>query len=248
MPRPEPAAAGGPSEFLQSVRRGLLLGAAVLTLILPPAMMHFGGSGLAVALPRVMARHASFGKEAASPDVRHMADWVITSRDNGPMSFVIVDKKQAKVFLFDPVGRMKASAPALLGAARGDDTVPGIGNKPINLVLPEEKTTPAGRFVARMGMSSTRGEDVVWVDYDAAVSMHRVLKLPERLKGLKSPRPDDKRMSFGCINLPDAFYENSLRPSVRGGAVIYILPETRSLRETFKASFHVPAPLKFAQH
>jgi len=251
MNRPKSAAPGdNVLEFLGAVRRGVLLGAAALVLVLPPAAVHFSGAGLAVALPQpaAAARHATFGAESASQDVRRMAHWVVTSRDNERLSFVIVDKKQAKVFLFDPQGRLKAATPALLGSARGDDTAPGIGNKPIHLVLAEEKTTPAGRFVAQMGASSTRGEDVVWVDYDSAVSMHRVIKVPERLKGLASPQADAKRMSFGCINLPDAFYENALRPAVRGGALIYILPETRSLRETFAAYYDVDAPVKLAQH
>jgi hypothetical protein len=130
--------------------------------------------------------------------------------------------------------------------------VPGVGNKPMNMVLEEEKTTPAGRFVAQLGTSSTRHEDVVWVDYDAAVSMHRVLKLPERLHSLATPTPDDNRMSFGCINLPDAFYENALLPAVQfAGAVVYILPETRGLHETFAAYYDVDAPVrlaKLAQH
>ena len=41
-------------------------------------------------------------------------------------------------------------------------------------MLPEERTTPAGRFVAERGQN-LRGEDVVWIDYDAAVLMHRVI-------------------------------------------------------------------------
>ncbi len=40
-------------------------------------------------------------------------------------------------------------------------------------ILPEERTTPAGRFVAELG-HNIKGEDIVWVDYDAAVSLHRV--------------------------------------------------------------------------
>jgi hypothetical protein len=247
MTRPKPAPRGDRTEFLDSVRRGLFLGAAVLALVLPPAVIHFSGGGVAAALPPV-ARHAAFGDEIVSSDVRHMANWVLTSRDNDRMSFVIVDKKQAKVFLFDPRGRLNAAAPALLGAALGDDSTPGIGSRPVNLVLPEERTTPAGRFIAQMGQSSTRNEDVVWVDYDSAVSMHRVIKVPERIKSLASPSPEDNRLSYGCINLPDAFYESALRPAVRAGAVIYVLPETRSLRETFAAYFDVDAPVKVAKH
>jgi hypothetical protein len=248
MTRPKPAPRGGRIEFLESVRRGLFLGAAVLALVLPPAAIHFSGGDAAAALPQPVARHAAFGDETVSSDVRHMANWVLTSRDNGRMSFVIVDKKQAKVFLFDPQGRLNAAAPALLGAAFGDDSSPGIGSKPVNLVLPEERTTPAGRFIAQMGQSSTRNEDVVWVDYDSAVSMHRVIKVPERIKSLASPAPEDNRLSYGCINLPDTFYEKALRPAVHAGAVIYVLPETRSLRETFAAYFDVDAPVKVAKH
>ena len=89
---------------------------------------------------------------------------------------------------------------------------------------------------------STRGEDVVWVDYDAAVSMHRVLKVKERLESLASPTKADNRMSFGCINLPPRFYEEVLRPAVdAGGAVIYVLPETRPLRDTFASFYDVTA-------
>jgi hypothetical protein len=114
--------------------------------------------------------------------------------------------------------------------------------------LPEEKTTPAGRFIAEVGRS-TRGVDVVWVDYDLAVSMHRVLKVPERLASLASPTKDDNRMSFGCINLPPEFYENVLRPTVdHGGAVIYVLPETRPLAATFAGFQDADAPFHVAQH
>jgi hypothetical protein len=189
-------------------------------------------------------RHlADFGKRAPTPDVRRMANWVAISGDNGRHAYVIVDKKDARVWAFDPDGHLQSDVPALLGAARGDDTVPGIGTKPLAQVKPQERTTPAGRFVAELGKSSSRGEDVVWVDYDSAVSMHRVIKQPERLRRLASPSTADNRMSYGCINLPDAFYEKVLRPDVtRFGAVIYILPETRPLQATFSAYYDVEAP------
>jgi hypothetical protein len=264
---PQAAAETSRSEFADSLRQGILVGLAVLALLLPLAN-HFSSKAppaapLAAApvapatpapaatpsrLPAGPARHANFAGHKPSGDVRQMANWVVTSHDNGPKSFVIVDKKGATVYVFAPSGRLKAAAPALLGAAHGDDTVPGIGDKPLAQVLPEEKTTPAGRFIAEVGRSSTRGEDVVWVDYDAAVSMHRVLKVPERLKSLASPSIADNRMSFGCINLPPRFYEKVLRPAVdHGGAVIYVLPETRPLQETFASFYNVDATVKLAQ-
>ena len=89
----------------------------------------------------------------------------------------------------------------------------------------------------------------MWVDYDAAVSMHRIIKVPERLQAIATPTPDDNRLSYGCINLPDAFYEKALRPAAdKTGVVVYILPETRPLEKTFASFYDVDAPMKLAQH
>ena len=68
---------------------------------------------------------------------------------------------------------MADPTPALECYARGDHTVPGIGDRPLKVVKSYEKTTPAGRFVTEPGRN-LNGEDIFWVDYDAAVSMHRV--------------------------------------------------------------------------
>lgn len=254
----ETASAQPSSEFAESMRRGALIGAAVLVLVLPPALYfaprHGRISPPATAVqPRGGVHQADMAGEPASTDVRRMANWVAVSGDNGTRAFAIIDKPQARVYLFGPDAHLRAAATALLGSARGDDTVPGVGDKPIKDVLPEEKTTPAGRFIARVGESSTRGEDVVWVDYEAAVSMHRIIKVPERLKAMATPDVEDNRMSFGCINLPDAFYEGQLRPAIdHHGLVVYVLPETRPIEQTFASFYDVDpatnAPLKMAQH
>lgn len=242
------------SELADSLRKGLLLGSAFLVVVLPPVVSYSPSRYRSP--PTVVSRPvtpsavslADFRGSRPSLEARQMANWVMSSGDHHNMSFVIVDKKDARVYVFNPLGQLKDAAPALLGVAVGDDSAPGIGDKPLSQVLPQEKTTPAGRFVAEVGMS-TRGEDVVWVDYDAAVSMHRVLKAPERLRALASPTNTDNRMSFGCINLPPQFYERVLRPTVdAGGAVIYILPETRPLRETFASFYDVTSAVKLAQH
>jgi len=251
----ETAGAQPSSEFAESMRRGALIGAAVLVLVLPPAL-HFAPRHAPPATavrPQGGVHQADMAGEPASIDVRRMANWVAVSDDNGTRAFVIIDKPQARVYLFGPDAHLRAAATALLGSARGDDTVPGVGDKPIKEVLPEEKTTPAGRFIARVGESSTRGEDVVWVDYEAAVSMHRIIKVPERLKAMATPDVEDNRMSFGCINLPDAFYEGQLRPAIdHHGLVVYVLPETPPIEQTFASFYDVDpatnAPLKMAQH
>jgi len=187
------------------------------------------------ARPRVV-RHPDFHGERAAPDVHRLAQWIAATGDAGDAEFVIIDKQHAHIFVFDRDVALRASAPVLIGAAIGDDTVPGIGERPLDKVLPEEKTTPAGRFVGERGHNA-RGEDVVWVDYDAAVSMHRVLttnKKERRLERLATPTTADNRISFGCINLPKAFYEEYVGPIfAQHRAIVYIMPDVKRLEDVF---------------
>jgi len=165
-----------------------------------------------------------------------VADWIADSRDNEKSDFVIVDKKDARVYVFDADARLRGSTPVLLGSARGDDSVPGIGARPIADVRPQERTTPAGRFVAERGRNAL-GEDVVWVDYAAAVSMHRVRTTnpkERRLERLATQTTDDKRISYGCINVPVAFYETYIRPAFAGGpGIVYVMPDIATIRQVF---------------
>jgi hypothetical protein len=189
-----------------------------------------------------LPKRANFERERASHEARHVADWVVDAgdnhaADNRSLPFVIVDKKDAKVFVFDAGGRLRGAAPALLGLARGDDSVPGIGEREMSSIRPEERTTPAGRFVAALDR-----DNVLWVDYETAISMHRVINTKpaeRRLQRLASPTPLDNRISYGCINVPVKFYENVVLPAFAGTkAIVYVLPETRLAREVF-ASYDV---------
>ncbi|MDP2241631.1 MAG: hypothetical protein Q8K18_15930 [Burkholderiales bacterium] len=186
-------------------------------------------------------KRANFERERASAEARHVADWVIDSGDNRSMPFAIVDKTDAKVFVFDAKGRLRGAAPALLGLALGDDAVPGIGDRPLSSIRPEERTTPAGRFEAALDRN-LRGKEILWVDYDGAVSMHPVVTTkPEerRAQRLATPTPLDNRISYGCINVPAKFFETVVRTAFTGtNGIVYVLPETRTAREVF-ASYDV---------
>jgi hypothetical protein len=181
------------------------------------------------------SRHADFKDELASEPAQGLADWVLHSRDNAGLAFVIVDKAAAKVFVFDRDGKLLAAAPALVGLAVGDESVPGIGQRKISSILPHERTTPAGRFVASLERS-LHGDPVLWVDYDGGVALHRVIDVPKehRLQRLASGNPLDRRITYGCINVPSAFFDNVIRATFNATqGIVYVLPESRPLREVF---------------
>lgn len=175
---------------------------------------------------------------AASPDVRYVADWVAGTGDNAGMPYIIVDKINAMAFLMDAHGRLEAAAPALLGMERGDQSVAGIGDQKLSTIRPHERTTPAGRYVASLGQD-LHGQDILWIDYANAIALHRVVKgtpVERRARRLQSATPEDNRISYGCINVPVKFYENFVGPAFTGtSGVVYILPEMTSVREMFKA-------------
>ena len=182
------------------------------------------------------SKRANFGHEGVSPDARKVADWVVDSGDSHGMPFVIVEKTDAKVYVFDAHGRLRGAARALLGLARGDESVPGIGTRKLSTILPEERTTPAGRFVAALD-KNLQGGEILWVDYDAAISLHPVITThPEerRAQRLATASSSDKRISYGCINVPRAFFHRVVHPTFsRTNGVVYVLPEVRSLGESF---------------
>lgn len=190
-------------------------------------------STAAAATPEVPAEQA---QTPASKEVVRLADWVIASGDYNGLPFIIIDKVSAEVFVFGADGRLRGVAPALLGLARGDDSAPGIGEKELAKIPPEERTTPAGRFVAGFG-EEPGDKDIFWVDYETAVSLHQVVTnnpREHRLQRLRSPGADDNRITFGCINVPVEFYQQIVLPTFKSTkGVVYVLPETRSLEQVF---------------
>jgi hypothetical protein len=188
---------------------------------------------------------AIFGGEAASGDVRKVADWVAASGDNHGLPFMIVDKVGARVLLFDARSRILGAAPALLGLGRGDDTVAGIGQRRLATMGPGERTTPAGRFEAALGHDLD--QDVLWIDYDAALSLHRVIvgnPKDHRHERLASATVLDNRISYGCINVPASFYDKVVVPAFRNTVgIVYILPEIKKLGDVFAIQGEKAQPL-----
>jgi len=186
------------------------------------------------------SRRADFRNNAVSREARDTANWVVDSGDNLGMPFLIIDKKQARVLVFNASGQLEGSASVLLGLAIGDDSVPGIGQQKLSSIRPHERTTPAGRFVASLARN-LKGEEILWVDYQNAIAMHPVVTSnpkERRTERLASSSIQDKRISYGCINVPADFYRSFISPAFSAtSGIVYVLPETRFNASVF-ASYY----------
>jgi hypothetical protein len=183
---------------------------------------------LADAVARALRPHS----EAAI----RVTDWVVASGDNDGLPFIVIDKIAATVAVFDPQGEILGETPALVGIGIGDDSTPGIGEREFSQMGPEERTTPAGRFLAEFG-PAVGGHTVLWVDYANSVALHPVVTSnpsEHRLQRLQSATPDDNRITYGCINVPARFFTDLVRPLFgASGGIVYILPDTRPLEDVF---------------
>lgn len=204
--------------------------------MLAQAVVLAGSPARSQSRPERGPAHADFEREAASEDVRHLADRVVETTDNHGMPFVIVDKVAARVFVFDVAGNLRGAAPALLGLGLGDDSIAGMRNRKMADIGPGLRVTPAGRFLASLGHDPV-GKEILWVDYDNSIALHSVVTnrpKERRLQRLASPTPLDHRISWGCINVPKKFYESVVSPAFTGTqGIVYVLPETRMASEVF---------------
>ena len=206
--------------------------AMVATMIVPaPAMAQDKPTGEAVAQP-----DADDVAGQRSADAIRVADWIAASGDNGALPYIIVDKNAAAAFLFDATGKAIAHAPVLIGIAPGDDATPGVGNKSLAEIGPAEKTTPAGRFLAKFGLAAGK-QRVLWVDYATSVAMHTIPpgnpKEKRRDRTLSSTI-EDNRITFGCINVPKIFYRKGVEPLFRKkGGYVYVMPDSKPVEEVF---------------
>ena len=177
----------------------------------------------------------------ASADARYVEHWIREQGDDHGRPFAIVDKKAARIFVFGAGGELVGTSSTILGLARGDVPIPGAGQKDPSQLLPYERRTPAGRFESQPG-KNIHGESVVWVDYDTGIAIHRVRpgrSQTQRLHSLASDAADDKRLSLGCVVVPEAFFSEVVFPALgHSHGTVYVLPEDGPVT----ALFAEPAP------
>lgn len=209
------------------------------------AVLH-AGLVLAAGPPVVWAQQPAAARPAAWPasaaaseETLQLVRWIHATQDHQRLPFAVVDKPAARIHVFSAAGDWLGSAPVLLGSAYGDTSVPGIGDRPLAQIRPEERTTPAGRFASEPGRN-TRGDDLVWIDYDSAVSLHRVRSVhlsERRQQRLASPLATERRISNGCVNVAHAVYDRIIAPTLgRVPGVVYVLPDSTPFATLFVAA------------
>ena len=167
--------------------------------------------------------------EVGSREARAFVHQVVARHDSRGLPFAVVDKRDAKLYLFDRRGRLQAATSVLVGQAPGDAIAENVGLHAQQGFVPfEERTTPAGRFVVEPGVNAD-GEHVLWLDWNAAFAIHRLRPgkaQQARLVRFASDRAEDKRVSWGCVIVPVAFYTGTLQDwASRGKAIVYVMPE-----------------------
>jgi hypothetical protein len=80
---------------------------------------------------------ADDGAASLSGDAQQVLRWVLRSADHRQRPFAIVDKRRARIHVFEPSGVPAGTAPVLLGSAGGDrDAVQNIGTRSVASLLP----------------------------------------------------------------------------------------------------------------
>lgn len=154
---------------------------------------------------------------------------VLASADHRQQPFAVVDKQAATISVYRADGALAGTTAALLGRTLGDHSMPGVGERAqTGQLRAGDRTTPAGRFDSEPG-HNRNGDAIVWLDYTSAFAIHRLRAGPskdQRSRRLRSPSAADKRVSDGCVVVPEAFFDAVVQPTLgRVRGVVYVLPE-----------------------
>jgi hypothetical protein len=203
----------------------------------PPIPLEFSGIQTAAPVPAPLDRLLT-----ASAEVQAVQQWVATSKDNGGLPFIVVDKANARVYAFNPLAQLKATAPILLGGGVGDKVLVS-PDAPMSAIPEAKRITPAGRYVSKL-VIDPHGKTILSIDPYNLISLHIVAKgtpAQRRAERLASVTTDDNRVSFGCINVPPGFFTTVVDPDFRPAkGMVYILPEKTTAAMLFGFQPAVP--------
>src|SRR4030095_9508841 len=91
---------------------------------------------------------------------------------------------------------------------------------------PWQRITPAGRFRAEE-FRKAPGKWILWVDYESAIALHKVVltdPAEQRQARIEARDPEQRRITYGCINVPIEFYDRVIHPVFnRSDGIVYVL-------------------------
>jgi hypothetical protein len=185
--------------------------ASLLALVLGVGMYFDFAASNGVPDQSAAALAGELANASASPDVRRLAQWTVSTQDHGGMPFIVIDKAGGRIYAFDPRGRLRGSAP-VVSTAQAD------------------VATPPGRFEANH-FASARGARIVWTHGQAQLALYAA---PAEPAGEQAPaRVEDRRMPDGSLQVGAGFYRECLDGLRTQPSIAYVLPETGSLERVF---------------
>lgn len=162
--------------------------------------------------------------QSVTADANAVNNYVQENNDTNGKPYVVADKRGGVVYLYDGEGNLINESPALFGREVSDATT--------------TNSTPAGKFklsyipTDQAGYGgSVQGFATQGTDKDTGatrvLALHRVWTqnpAQNRTARLTSKTTGDNRISNGCINVPNDFYNANLDGNFDG--FIYVIPET----------------------
>ena len=107
----------------------------------------------------------------------------------------------------------------------------------LHFAADQRRANPSGDGVGWIpSVLEVAGEVPVGIGCFLVEDAVRSVKAGERrLERLRSPTVRDNRISYGCINVPVAFFDRVIERAVgkRRGIVVYVLPDTKPLEAVF---------------
>jgi hypothetical protein len=189
-------------------------------------------------------KETDFGGVSYSENVKDASDWILNSSNNEGKPYLVADKVNGLIYVFDKNGKLKKRTYAIFGKDQGD-------------VIQDGKfITPAGVYKTSVDNNVSEpyygGTTVDFLDKgETVLAIHRVyLAKPseKRLDRLKSKDPSDNRISHGCINVTDQIYDNIIYPEFNSanGGMVYILPETKQGNKIVERQKLANAKIKYS--
>lgn len=141
-------------------------------------------------------------------------------------SFIIVDKPLSKAYIYDSTGKLVKSFPVVLGRSLGDQTNAASASS----TVPGDKAyTTAGKFTldSTQMLPEDRAEyknKILAISGTNELALHITYpgELEKRTKALNSDSVEDNRLSWGCVNISEANWDNFVKGNIEHGSKIII--------------------------